>query len=374
MHAGYSPVFQNPGNARSDAEVYQQELRLAELAEPLGFDSVWSIEHHFTDYTMCPDAVQFLSYMAGKTQRAKLGTMVIVLPWHDPVRVAEQISMLDHLSNGRMILGFGRGLARVEYEGFRVDQNEGRQRFVEYAQLVINALEKGYMEGGPTTQQPRRDIRPYPSRSFRGRTYAAAVSPESMPIMAKLGIGLLVIPQKPWDVVKKDFEVYHQVYREVNGTEAPPPLSGGFIFVDENAKRAEEMAYKYIGAYYHTAMKHYEMAGEHFGTHKDYEFYRHVHQYIGRHGLDGAAQSFVQLMPWGTPDQVLEKFAFIRDTIHMNGVMGTFSYAGMPYDEAERSMKCFAKYVLPELKKWDVAPLVEPAPLSMPAPVAAKAA
>ena len=50
MHVGYAPVFQNPGNALSDAEVYRQELRLAEMAEPLGFDSIWSVEHHFTDY------------------------------------------------------------------------------------------------------------------------------------------------------------------------------------------------------------------------------------------------------------------------------------------------------------------------------------
>ena len=181
MHVGYAPLFQNPGNALSDAEVYAQELRLAEMAEPLGFDSVWSVEHHFTDYTMCPDVLQFLSYMAGKTQRIKLGSMVVVLPWHDPVRVAEQIVMLDHLSGGRVILGLGRGLARVEYEGFRIDQNESRQRFVEYAELVLQGLEQGYVEGGETLQQPRRDIRPYPMRSFRGRTYAAAVSPESMP-------------------------------------------------------------------------------------------------------------------------------------------------------------------------------------------------
>jgi len=193
MHVGYAPMFQNPGNALPDAEVYRQELRLAEMAEPLGFDSLWSVEHHFTDYTMCPDVLQFLTYMAGKTQHVKLGSMVVVLPWHDPMRVAEQIAMLDHLSGGRVILGLGRGLARVEYEGFRIDQNAGRQRFVEYAQLVLNGLEKGYIEGGETVQQPRRDIRPSPLKSFRERTYAAAVSPESMPIMAQLGVGLLVI-------------------------------------------------------------------------------------------------------------------------------------------------------------------------------------
>ena len=372
MHVGYAPVFQNPGNARSDAEVYREELRIAEMAEPLGFDSIWSIEHHFTDYTMCPDAVQFLSYMAGRTKTAKLGTMVIVLPWHDPIRVAEQISLLDHVSGGRMILGFGRGLARVEYDGFRIDQNEGRERFVEYAELIINGLEKGYIEGGLTTQQPRRDIRPYPAYSFKGRTYAAAVSPESMPIMARLGIGLLVIPQKPWDVVRGDFEVYHKVWQEENpGSKPPQPFCGGFFYVDEDAKRAEEHATKWIGAYYHTAMNHYQMTAKHFGQNKGYEFYSNVGKYIEQHGMDGAARDFVKLMPWGTPDQVLRKLEFIRDTIDMKAIMCNFSYAGMPYDEAEGSMKCFAKHVLPELKKWDTTPLQEPEPLNMPAAAAA---
>ncbi len=370
MHVGYAPVFQNPGHTLSDAEVYRQELRLADMAEPLGFDSIWSVEHHFTDYTMCPDVLQFLSYMAGKTQHVKLGTMVVVLPWHDPIRVAEQISLLDHLSGGRLLLGLGRGLARVEYAGFRIDQNAGRQRFVEYAQLVLHGLEQGYLEGGETVQQPRRDIRPSPLRSFKGRTYAAAVSPESMPIMARLGVGLLVIPQKPWDIVQKDFAVYHQVYRETNGTEAPPPLCGGFFFVDENADRAAEMASKYIGAYYRTAMQHYEMTSEHFGTHQGYEFYRHVTQHIERYGTDKAAHDFATLMPWGTPAQVLEKLAHIHSMIGMNGIMCHFSYAGMPYDEAERNMQCFVKHVLPELKKWETPPLSEPGLLALQASAA----
>jgi alkanesulfonate monooxygenase SsuD/methylene tetrahydromethanopterin reductase-like flavin-dependent oxidoreductase (luciferase family) len=123
--------------------------------------------------------------------------------------VAEQISLLDHISNGRFILSLGRGLARIEYEGFRLDQNDGRSLFVEYAELILNALENGFMEGGSYTRQPRADIRPLPARSFKGRTYAAAVSPDSIPIMAKLGVGLLVNPQKPWEMVKDDFRTYH---------------------------------------------------------------------------------------------------------------------------------------------------------------------
>lgn len=365
MQVGYAPLFQNPENHLPDTEVYREEVRLAELAEPLGFDSVWSIEHHFTDYTMCPDVVQFLTYMAGRTQRVKLGTMVIVLPWHDPMRIAEQISLLDHLSGGRMVLGLGRGLGNVEYEGFRIDQGTGRERFVEYAELLLEGLERGYLEGGATVRQPRRDIRPLPFKSFRGRTYAAAVSPESMPIMAKLGAGLLIIPQKPWDVVQQDFAIYRGVFEKENGCAPPPPLCGGFYFVDEDAGRAEAMASEWISRYYHTAMKHYEMAGENFGTHKGYEFYKNVGKYIAKHGLDGAAHDFMKLMPWGTPAQVLEKIAYIREIIGMNGIMCHFSYAGMPYDEAERNMRCFAEHVLPELKRWDTPPMPEPAPLDL---------
>ena len=140
MHVGTATIFQNPGKATPDYEVYRQELKLAGLVENLGFESIWAVEHHFTDYTMCPDVIQFLSYMAGRTQRIKLGSMVVVLPWHDPIRVAEEISMLDNLSDGRMILGIGRGLARVEYDGFRLNMAESRTRFIESAECILCLL------------------------------------------------------------------------------------------------------------------------------------------------------------------------------------------------------------------------------------------
>src|SRR6202008_4290612 len=107
-----------------DREVYRNELKLADLAEPLGFQSIWGVEHHFTEYTMCPDVLQFLAYMAGRTSRLQLGSVVVVLPADDPVRGAEHIAMPDTLSGGRVILGLGRGLGRVEFEGYRVPMGE----------------------------------------------------------------------------------------------------------------------------------------------------------------------------------------------------------------------------------------------------------
>src|ERR1700741_5600293 len=98
MHVGMAGIFRGEGEGRTDRNVYRNELRFADLAEPWGFESIWGVEHHFTDYTMAPDGPQFLTYMAGRTQRAQLGSMVVVLPWHDPMRVAEEVSMLDSIS------------------------------------------------------------------------------------------------------------------------------------------------------------------------------------------------------------------------------------------------------------------------------------
>src|SRR5512134_3289492 len=137
MRIGAATIFQNLGRPVSDREVYQRELRLADLVEQRGFDSLWSVEHHFTDYTMVPDVAQFLAYMAGRTKRIGLGSMVIVLPWHDPVRVAEEICMLDILCEGRLIVGIGRGAGRVEFEGMRIPQEESRDRFVEASEIVL---------------------------------------------------------------------------------------------------------------------------------------------------------------------------------------------------------------------------------------------
>jgi alkanesulfonate monooxygenase SsuD/methylene tetrahydromethanopterin reductase-like flavin-dependent oxidoreductase (luciferase family) len=371
MHVGMAAVFQNPGKARPDHEVYRHELRLAALAEPLGFESVWGVEHHFTDYTMCPDVVQFLAYMAGRTERVQLGSMVIVLPWHDPMRVAEEISMLDALSGGRMILGLGRGAGKVEFDGFRLPMDESRPRFVECAEMVLTGLETGYCEyAGAYVTQPRAAIRPAPFKSFRGRTYAAAVSPESLPIMARLGVGILIIPQKPWHEVAKELETYRTIFQQVNGVDAPPPISAGWTFCDRDPDRAREMARRYIGGYYQTVLDHYQFAGDHLAKTKGYEYYGKMSEKIGQYGTDTVIDYFMNLQVWGTPEQCYERIVDIHRRTGNSHYVGVFSYAGMPYEDAERSLRLFAAEVMPRLKKL---PVTAPAPAAEPAAAGARA-
>ncbi len=352
MHVGLATVFQNPHKARTDFDVYANELRLADLAEPLGFESVWGVEHHFTDYTMCPDVLQFLTYMAGRSPRLQLGSMVVVLPWHDPMRVAEEISMLDNISGGRMILGLGRGAGKIEFDGFRLSMDESRERFVECAEMVLQGLETGYCEyDGTFVKQPRAAIRPAPFKSFKGRTYAAAVSPDSMPVVAKLGIGILVIPQKPWKEVAAELDTYRGIYRQVNGVEAPPPICAGWTFCDESHDRAEDMARRYIGGYYQTVLDHYNFQGDHLAKTRGYEYYGKMSEKIASYGTDKVIDFFMNLQVWGTPDECYDKIVDVRQRVGNETFVGVFSYAGMPYDEAERNMRLFARTVVPELKK-----------------------
>lgn len=351
MDVGAAVIFQNPGQERSDQEVYAADLALADLAEPLGFDSLWTVEHHFTDYTMCPDPLQFLTYMAGRTRRVALGSMVVVLPWHDPLRVTEQIAMLDTLSGGRLILGIGRGAGKVEFDRFRLPMEESRPRFVEAAQIVLEGLERGWCEfDGEYYKQPRADIRPAPLRSFKGRTYAAAVSPESSEIMAKLGIGILIIPQKPWDEVAAELEKYRAIFREVNRAEAPPPITAGWVFCDEDAGRARELARRYIGGYWGTVLDHYEFGKGHLKTVKGYEYYGKFADTLAKHGDEAAIDFFMNLQVWGTPDQCLDRIMQTCDRVGADGFTGVFSYAGMPAEEAERNMRLFADKVAPRLR------------------------
>ena len=355
MHVGMSTFFQNM-SGHTDREVYRHELGMAERAEPLGFDSIWSAEHHFDNYTMCPNVAQFLTYMAGRTERAKLGSMVMVLPWHDPIRVAEEVSVLDHVSDGRAILGVGRGLGRIEFEGFRAEMGESRERFVEYSEAILEALETGYMEyDGKHLRQPRTQIRPQPFQSFKGRVYASAVSPESSRIMARLGIGVMIIAQKPWDKTLEELNAYREIYREMNGgAEAPRPLMVCFIGCHEDAAVADEMHQNYIKGYSRSALDHYEFHNEGLADIKGYEYYGGLSKNIKKHGIGAFVDFLSDLQVWGTPDQVFERLMDYQKLTDCAGFIGVFSYGGMPHEMARENMACFAEKVLPRLKAHHV--------------------
>jgi alkanesulfonate monooxygenase SsuD/methylene tetrahydromethanopterin reductase-like flavin-dependent oxidoreductase (luciferase family) len=351
MHVGFSSIFANDQGGLSDLQTYRRDLRLFDLAEPLGFDSVWTVEHHFSGYSMSPSPLVFLSYMAGRTSRIKIGSQVVVLNWHDPLRVAEEVALLDNLSGGRFILGIGRGLSRREYDGYRVDLDSSRDRFLEYAELVLRGLETGVCEmDGNFVKQPARAVRPRPVRSFADRTYVASMSSDAMEMLAHLGVGLKIVVQKPWPSVIADVEAYANVFREVHGSEPPPPIVTSPVFMDRDAGRAKEIGERALVEYFRSVVDHYEFDKPYGGPG---DTYKKMAENIGKYGYEAMGKQYASLCPHGTPDEVFASIVEMREKVGIGGFIAQFQFGSIDAADAELSMRLFAQQVLPRLHALD---------------------
>ncbi len=345
-------ILAQPG--RPDVALYAEHMALGDLAEPLGFDSLFALEHHFTGYSMSPSPLQMLSYYAGRTTRITLGTCVIVLPWHDPIRVAEQIALLDVMSGGRTLMGFGRGAASVEYEGFRIPMHEARPRFVESAQLIVKALSNETFDWqGEFYQIPKTSIRPRPISHPERRFYASSVSPESSEIMAKLGFGMLVVMQNEWPKAAEDVRRYREIARSVGHTPRPPIILSN-VACAPTREEARDLALRHLGEKWDSIDNHYHFADGHLASVKGYESYGKLAKTYTKMKDETfrakATDFYVSIQVVGTPDDCIQQIGELRRLTGMDHFVTEFSFGSMPHHMAELNMRLFAEKVVPVLQ------------------------
>ena len=358
MQVGTLALFQRFGydDSVTDSQVYREELALAEQLEGLGYDSHWCVEHHFQDYSFCPDNVVYLSHLAAKTTRLKLATGAVIVPWNQPLRVAEKIALLDELSDGRVIFGMGRGLSKKEYDQFGIEMDTSRERFDEAAPMILAALENGYIEGnGKYFPQPRAVIRPKPVRSFKGRVTQVAMSPDSALEAATHAAQMMIFTQKPIEQHLEDFAPYRQRFIELHGREAPAPLMAGITVCNEDLDYAAELARKHIAGYLVTVMDHYRLMDDHFKKAKGYESYGEAVDMMRDIGLEAVSDAYMDAQAWGTPEMIIEKLEHWRDVVGDFDLIWGFRAAGISYDDANNSQRLIAEKVLPVIKQWNKA-------------------
>ena len=340
---------------RSDASVVHEHIAMGDLVEPLGFDSLFALEHHFTGYAMSPAPLQLLAYYAGRTQRIQLGTAVIVLPWHDPVRVAEQIALLDIMCGGRCLFGFGRGAASVEYEGFRIPMGEARPRFIEAARIIQQALAHETFEfQGQYYQIPRTAIRPRAISHPERRFYGTAVSPDSVEVMAQLGFSLLVIMQNEWPKAAADIIRYNEIAARQGFTPRPPMILTNVSCAESRAE-AQDRAMQYLARKWESIDNHYHFSDGHLSNVKGYESYEKIGQTYAKMKEPTrqakATEFYVSIQVVGTPDDCIQKIAELHRLTGMDHLITEFSFGGMPHEDAELAMRLFAGKVVPVLQR-----------------------
>ncbi len=354
MDVGMMMVFSSYGWENcTDARVWDEEIRLARLAADSGFDCVWSAEHHFDDYSFVPDNLALMVHLAALCPNIDVGTAAVILPWHDPLRVAENAAVLDMLSKGRLRLGMGRGLARREFAAFRMSMDESRGRFDEAAPMIVKALKTGFIEGdGPFYKQPRVEIRPRPVHSFDGRIYAVASSEDSIDSAAKLGAHIVMFADRPWEMRAPMIELGRTLHRKYHGGEAPNVMLTEFCVCGSDLASTEAEARKYQGKFVESNFHHYEFLGAHFKDVKGYDSYQQKAEMARKGGLEGAVNGFMQAASWGTPDKILRGLEERRKLVGDFELNIAFRFGGTPLEVSERGLKLFAKEVLPVLKSW----------------------
>ena len=354
MDVGIQTVFASYGwPGITDGQVYDEETRLALLADELGFDVVWAVEHHFFDYSFCPDNTQWLAYVAGSTKNVDVGTAAVIMPWNEPLRVAERVALLDHLTKGRFRFGMGRGLSRREFGCFGIGMDESRERFDEGSMMVKRALETGWIEGdGPHYPQPKAPIRPAPERSFEGRLYAVASSDDSVEAAARLKARMTMFSDRSWKSRLPSIERWRDLYRELHEEEPPPPLICDFVYCSNDEVAVANRGHEYMASYLSSVLEHYEVMGDHFEGLKGYDAYASAASALKKMGEGGFMKGFLEATASGTPEQIIDTYRKRWELIGPFEAAPAFRFGGIPFDEVEAGMRLFAAEVLPELKSW----------------------
>ena len=358
MDVGIQMIFASYGYTDiSDSQVWDEELRLAKLADDLGFRCLWAVEHHFADYSFCPDNLQLMAHLAALCPNADIGTAAVILPWNNPLRVAEKAIVADMISGGRLRLGVGRGLARREFAAFNQTMDESRERFDEAAAMIIAAVRTGWIEGdGKYYKQPRVELRPRPKYDMTDRIYAVASSDDSLASAARLAARMVMFADRPWNLRLPAIEKYRELFAQGHGRAAPPVLIADFCVCTEGPD-AEDVSRRHLGSFVRSNIEHYELMSEHFSQVKGYNAYAQKSEIARQTGAEGMIDGFMKAAIWGPPDKILRALEDRRKLLGHFEMATSFRFGGIPYALAESSLRLFAKEVLPVISAWQAEPL-----------------
>ena len=181
----------------SDQETFARGFQLVDEAESTGVDSIWLAEYHFSPFSVLSAPITVATAVASRTERARIGFGVLLLPLSNPVRVAEEVATLDHISQGRIDFGIGRGTFPDHHDAFNSPYPESRGRFEEYLEIILQAWTKEKVSfEGEHYQCNELNIKPKPLQSPHPPIRVGITSAETFPIVGRMGYPIFINPSR----------------------------------------------------------------------------------------------------------------------------------------------------------------------------------
>ena len=309
-------------------DLYADALDQIGSAETLGFDSIWTSEHHFVEDGYLPSTLLFLAGAAGRTRRVRLGTLVLLLPLHDPIRVAEDTAVLDLLSGGRVDLGVGAGYRVGEFEGFGVPHCERGKRMDEAVEILQRAWKEGsFSFKGKFFEYDDLDVTPKPLQEPLPLFMGGGSKP-AMRRAARLGCHLLPPPNREL------IDLYHDELKKNGRTPDDFRIK---LFQPMYCCEDPELGWKEVR-----------------------EHYLYMHNWYRRWYVEAGDGTASELMDpddlsrdtyfVGTPDACASVIQKMQEDFNFDEFIFWARPPGLAWEKSTRSVELFAREVIPRFK------------------------
>ena len=340
--------------AVSHPDVVHGELEQIVWTEELGFDSIWLTEHHFIEYGLSVSPALLATAAAMRTQRVRIGLAAAILPFHDPIRLAEELAFVDVLSGGRLDVGVGRGNRPVEFEGYRVPQIESRERFDETLAILIRAWtsERFSFEGRHFTIPEVRVI-PKPLQQPHPPLYIVCVSPDTIEATALRGVPMLnSILRGPVDQLVAQRDTYVKACKKAGRSEEETAALlarwgvSRHIYVASSDAQARAEA-RDAEMWYQDALRRFLVPDDIERVHPLLQpGFRATAERLGPISWD---QLVAETLAVGSPDTVADKIAEMQ-RLGVGEVLCWMNFGGLSQAHVRRSMELFAREVMPRFR------------------------
>lgn len=335
--------------AKSQEQVFQETIELIRRSEDLGFVSTWLAEHHFSRYGLGSAILTLAAHVAGVTKNLRIGTAVVVLPFYNPITLAEEVATVDLVSGGRFDFGIGRGYQWSEFHQFNIPLEESRARFEEAIDIMVKAwTEDEFDYHGKFWQFNQIKVLPKPKQKPHPPIAYAASTREGFQKAAERGYNLITGGSTATlDQIRQNLTLYRETLEAFGYRYDPGQLKVTRpVHIAPTRQQANDESRDRYMWFVETQLKvATPPAGSGYGA---------AEMLHGRNAITWE-HAFENLGIFGTPDQCIRQIQELDDTIGgMQEFIPIFTFGGWDQQKTIQSMELFAQEVMPHFQKAPV--------------------